>query len=1566
MPHVRDHKHAVAMQFASRPTLRQVAGQQIMKVMIERYPLIARHRPELTSAEAFKVMIPKPGGFWSVRPFVDYVLQAWLKGERLDFSFVDGLDYRLSLEVPSRFYAIKDPRKTADGDRIKLEDLGEALNDLLELFDELFCQAQVDYWREDASAGVSRDRWLQQTVKSALLENLALQNLDAEQQACIRDLLAIGARSAGVCILEVHMKKGDQAFSRLLPNLLVMAENDARKVFLWCAPSSVIQAFDSLDAFAQALQGELVDAYDFETLTWDRHELAGDVFAQWAAAMLEALLAAARRLQHTQLTNVDEAEQVLAALTDPSQYFIDGYRVATDTHLALPSEVQSASHEDSFAYQCALFDLALAQAQSEGVPALADVLSLHAYASQRLREQLLKDHPIDANYFPDDLELTLTQAHGTPGGAGVGVGDGSVERRSMTLTEFAIGNLSSLQGAQLTGITHREGQLIMDWMTVDYAKSLVQRVDIGAHYPAYVAKCLDDPATREQRVERFAREWRCGLLFSALSAKRDGTLDDEALQCVVDFCRGDIDETLPATMLMPLAFKREPKAKAEDRVGGMYVLFCAQPSRVLLYRPLYADAPLMIFSSLDAMMQAIGQKGALQDSVLQWLAADARPVYAHGGFHEPHLIRPILDTSLTLLPVKPVKFAPQYWRIDVDAKLYQANRDLLVELANRQSVSNAESRWAILSQGAWLLFDVATLFLRGPVATVAWVIQAINAVSNDVAALSSASAFSRSSAVVDLLLNASMALMHQHLPTQASTVTPRMPQAPAFAQHRLLRPTVQVAAIERVQGKVGLPGSLGRLTTQLDFTWRGAHGLNVLPAERRQALLAMRSDVSLGKQPIITAGARRGLYEIAGHHYLTFAGDVYQAQVSEDGIRIMDPSGGEGPRMTFIEDGWRIDHALQLRGGMPKSRVQKLREKNEALVQALRLQDQSLTEKHNTLTSAVEKHRTLLSEKDQRIEQLEAMADRDALTERDLELTRELRKKINQTILRELKALIDNGVEHDQVLSQLADMRLSVGLSTMVGEAEDLARASRVVIDLRNATRQELIENLSEFYDGMAQMINSEDLDSLAKDVVVKPESKEEIRQYERFRKRLEQVIEWETQLIEMSRVFDIQLSDTLKDTSIVFKDSTGERVNKDGKLREIIQRRRLSAIDLEFQQLMDLAEASLDRLADVDEPTLAQYSDYLANDALKSAGNAHGDLPASGVSLSEQIEVLTGVVEAYQEAHVLADYLESCGGPAVKLSWLQRYASSLENIKSSAERDLAQAVRELELEEPPVPRTSTYAGRGGRRHVVRTNRGRSVLGEEVQIGDTSVMQQRDYRTQTVIKTFHKTGEQWVESSAQPSTEGERPVPSADPRIVRKKAQTLVDQVDSVVKLARLYVKTDEPNGLSTVIDGHLDKLKQAQAGLPRLTPEDELFEALNDAATRLKSVKRDLLTGMYLSTSHPTADSLRFLFDQRAITVQRAGERKALSASDYLEVYEIRRRIRSGEREGEGLWEAHFHYPSDTTPARKFSRGHLKLWTQRKLGRKAQLQAAASGRDFLAIYRGELRLEQIDGIIPF
>lgn len=111
MTPLTDDKHAVAIQFASRPTLRQVAGRQLMQVLIEHHPTIAEYRPELTSAEVLYLIIPQADTTWRNQPFVDYILQALLDRRVLDFSRVAGLDYRLSLEVPRRFYANPAPSK---------------------------------------------------------------------------------------------------------------------------------------------------------------------------------------------------------------------------------------------------------------------------------------------------------------------------------------------------------------------------------------------------------------------------------------------------------------------------------------------------------------------------------------------------------------------------------------------------------------------------------------------------------------------------------------------------------------------------------------------------------------------------------------------------------------------------------------------------------------------------------------------------------------------------------------------------------------------------------------------------------------------------------------------------------------------------------------------------------------------------------------------------------------------------------------------------------------------------------------------------------------------------------------------------------------------------------------------------------------------------------------------------------------------------------------------------------------------------------------------------------------
>ncbi|MBX4378260.1 hypothetical protein K4H02_24700, partial [Mycobacterium tuberculosis] len=65
-------------------------------------------------------------------------------------------------------------------------------------------------------------------------------------------------------------------------------------------------------------------------------------------------------------------------------------------------------------------------------------------------------------------------------------------------------------------------------------------------------------------------------------------------------------------------------------------------------------------------------------------------------------------------------------------------------------------------------------------------------------------------------------------------------------------------------------------------------------------------------------------------------------------------------------------------------------------------------------------------------------------------------------------------------------------------------------------------------------------------------------------------------------------------------------------------------------------------------------------------------------------------------------------------------------------------------------------------------------------------------------------------------------------------------------------------------------------------------------------------------------------------------------------------------------LWEAHFHYRSAEAPARDFAKGHLKFWEPRGKDREARMEEASSAAERLQVYRGDLRLEQVDGVIPF
>lgn len=52
---------------------------------------------------------------------------------------------------------------------------------------------------------------------------------------------------------------------------------------------------------------------------------------------------------------------------------------------------------------------------------------------------------------------------------------------------------------------------------------------------------------------------------------------------------------------------------------------------------------MLAFEDRQALLDAIAAPGPLQDDLLERLPEQARKVYAHGGFLEPHLFHPLED-----------------------------------------------------------------------------------------------------------------------------------------------------------------------------------------------------------------------------------------------------------------------------------------------------------------------------------------------------------------------------------------------------------------------------------------------------------------------------------------------------------------------------------------------------------------------------------------------------------------------------------------------------------------------------------------------------------------------------------------------------------------------------------------------------------------------------------------------------------------------------------------------------------------------------------------------------------
>nr|WP_314476976.1 DUF6543 domain-containing protein [uncultured Pseudomonas sp.] len=1548
---VLDFKAAVQRQFASRPTLRQVLSTQLLDTLLEALPWLAFTTPALTDADPLMLDSPVPGTtVYTTGPLLDVVLQAMLADEPLDLEPLQGRHYNLGLTAAYRFAG-----SSSEFDTRSLSGITESLKQVMTNIVEQFCQAQVTYWQAQGSAGKSRDQWLQLLLKMALLSNLPRQGLGAKAQACIHGLIKGGGEQPAVFVLQANLGRNGERQQAVQPGLLVMGEWDEETVVLWCRPSSQITAFASLDEFALALRDELALEYNFETLAWDRHTLEGDVFAQWVALLLAHML---ERIDRARLRglSVPQMEALFAELSDPSQWLLGGYFQDDDTCVPLPPGLVSATQHDSFAFEQALLGMALAQAQFEGTPEPEPIEDLHTYARQRLREQMLEDYPTEANYFSDDLLLSLAVAHGMPGGAGTGTGGGEplTDAGEMTLTAFAIGNLSSLAGAAIKAVHHRDGQLIMPWLTADYLKGLVQRVDIGARYPNYVATALNDPATRSQRLQCFARQWRQSFLFSALRGKLDGKVSEVGLQCVVDFCSGQLDPAEPSRVLMPLAFKRRPASTVSDLVQGMYVLFCAEPSRVLLYRPLCTNDPVLEYTSLDAMMTAIRDSRSLQQSMLPWMAEAARPIYDHDGFSEPHIGSIGFDPYDLPERPAPAELAACPWAADVDEKLYAANCALLLSLAEARSTSTAQSRWNLLVQGGWLLFDVVSLALRGPVASVAWLLQTLGALQHDVQEVSQDEGFARDAATVDLIINAGMTLLHTRLP-QASSTGDRPPAVrPASTGSLAQDGSYRALKIEPRPGQVVTAGPLvwpdtvGVGQARLDFSWRSNQGFNALAPEQRKVLMAMRSAVDLTGQQAQSSG----LYRVADKDYVSMLGETFAVSATGEGVRVLDPAGGQGPLLVREGEAWRIDTRLRLLGGMPRPKLEFQFKKAQSAYETLGSAYNShsneikpLLDEAMALQTKRDKLASLVTQQQAQRAAAEASGDTgfdqsasDHLMERYQARSTELDASIKANrlaLVATLEKLVD--VERKQIEQINTLLEPKYGRQRTPGSVEIYTRQLKSL--------KESVIGHAEFALGELYLLADYGHISQMRDTFQGVYLFEVADRYRQFRSELIESCNVTERILALYGELDVLLLDALE--TLNADDADASRT-----VAQVIEKRLFTTVDLRFQHVLNLAEAALRLESNVMPRRLMRFKHGLVNPALSRASSAHGDSLKANLSAADRISILQEAWDAYTAAIVHSLHIEPQGGVLLDPVLLQRYREHMLLLKEDAGRRLVDAIAEQDgAQAARVPYQVTQEPQ----RVIRNNDGQLVIATEVKRDGELILEVREPITDRVLQVFERRADAWVERT-EPAPPPQPVSPAAGD--VEVQVQALLADHEHLLASVRAYVQEDV-NGahIERMLDGQAVVLQQASVSFAEQGASPQAIAALDAALAGLKQYRIEQLTALYSKTSYPTASALRFLHDQQLLKVEYVRREASANTSPFDE-FKVIRLSAPGAAKGRALWAAHFHLPSQAAHLSDFVHAHLKLWSQRLLGRQYE---AASGQ---RVHRGRLEKSDVEGII--
>lgn len=1287
----------------------------------------------------------------------------------------------------------------------------------------------------------------------------------------------------------VYLRHEGQAdVQALMAPLLVIthrAPTGAEQSLLF-RPASGVQVLQRLDDAEPWLQ-----ACDAAQNQWFVAEVQGDPFDNLAAAYLACQLRDIDSIECTLARTPQQILDMLDAITDARRWFVERLS-PLQQHLrnSLPLWLAQAGAADSLACARLLQDWLQLRQQQGAVHFMDGIAPLQAFAVERLRTCLGRE-PKAAALSAQAISLTFNRVIAAAVPVPGGFIAGEVEPITLTLPELALENL--------VGFPHTpkaitlNGKPAPEWLSYDLLKGCVTQVDIGQAYPALLKKnLLDDVGEAARRRQLFGAQWRIQLPMLALEMKLRGALSLMGFQRVQAAVKGQ------AMALWPLAFKASATADA-DRVATMFVIGPRDSGfgPHLLYQPLSSTA-LQEFPTLAALLEAICIPGPLQDDVLAWIAPARQSVYAKGGLREPH-IRHFLPTDEFTHYEKPAPATLAKILSDAPPahQVFAAVAEALVGLADRQTLSNAELRWARLKQAGWLLFSSLLPYARGPLMLGGWLLQVLDSAQQDMAGLASDDLGVESAALVDLLVNLVAILAHQ--------AAPHDPRGELPWPHPVFKPVLQTAPIARP--RVQLP-------TPAHFTapagWANAR--DVLTHELQLRLRALSLKTLPGSQlSKRTSGRWQGLLRDARHTPAQWQaqvrGEYYRVRIDRGRARVISPDGRtDGPWLKPVGQGvWDVDLQLRLLGGGD-------RQTDRRADDYVKLEEahEKATHERDRASHSMEKARSLLDKKNTTLDERQrnqiqgsyrqAMADKVSALEQQLQA------------LRRLRALKPRPRYEEDVCEVLENLILTTQL---------LDTQMRHQMAALNA-------NVRPLLDGLAQETAEE---------ARTPANRQAHRELHEGMRALAAVharaIHW--------RGLEARYLDALFHVPRLGRDRA--RAVSAG------MHARPSVLDLQSLQLTTLWGIAIDIEAPLlDEDFFASMGDTL--DRARWASRSLADLDSLNTTAAERIELLESIDHVYTQTDDQIEFWRTFEPDKFNVDYLQKLQELLASMHQHAQGLIAQ-VLQPEDEPMPVPRSE-----GQRRKKIIRTRNRDILVAELSEPDPAASAEtaRMHDDKGNLLASFTEGEDGVwDLSRSPS-------PRPDPGLgsLLKQAERALKDVDrAIASVETMVERANDPASLQELLEAQgrsrewladavrnkLRSLDHARLSAPQQAQAQAVESQLRAAVFRLDAAGLD---ARVRATRRRTLsqDDVAFLHRQREIRIVREGPRVKLAGSrdDFLQEYRV-----LDVHTGKALCFAHFHYARQVSPDDHFTAAHLKTPEQRRLGQQAQaeVQAAAFAR---------------------